>query len=228
MKLCCMCKLTKELSAFGRDRHKRDGLTVTCKSCSQLVRRGHRAPPRPIVTERVCSVCDTLKPMLDYYKHSRKCKKCISVHNHACRVPKQRVLSLNSHSVYVRSKRQSNPLFRLRSTVSTLVANSLVNNGYSKKSRTASILGCSFEQFHDHIQSQFTVGMTWDNRSLWHIDHVIPLAFACNEQELLMLNHYTNLRPIWAADNLAKGKSIVDAALEHPLYKTIIQNRIPG
>lgn len=227
MKLCSICKLTKELSAFGRDRHKRDGLTVTCKPCSQLVRRGYRAPLKPIVTEQVCSVCNTLKPMLDYYKHSRKCKQCISAHNRACRVPKQRVLSLNSRSVYVRSRRQSNPLFKLRSTVSTLIANSLTNSGYSKESNTASILGCSFEQFHDHIQSQFTVGMSWHNRSLWHIDHIIPLAFAHNEQELIMLNHYTNLRPLWAVDNLVKGKLIVDTALDHPLYKTIIQNRIP-
>lgn len=226
MKLCSICKLTKELSAFGRDRHKRDGLTVHCKPCSKLVRNGFRSPPKPIITERVCSVCNRLKSIVDYYKHSRKCKACISAHNRACTVPKERVLSTNSRSVYVRLRRQSNPLFKLRSTISTLIANSLTNSGYTKESNTASILGCSFEQFYDHIESMFTVGMSWANRADWHIDHIIPVSFACNESELLLLNHYTNLRPMWAMDNLSKGKSIVN--YDHPLYKTIMANRISG
>jgi hypothetical protein len=68
---------------------------------------------------------------------------------------------------------------------------------------------CSFEEFFIHIESQFIDGMSWENRSLWHIDHIIPLATAKTEEEILRLNHYTNLRPLWALDNLKKGSKIL-------------------
>ena len=47
--------------------------------------------------------------------------------------------------------------------------------------------------------------MSWDNRKKWHIDHVIPLAHAKTENEIILLNHYLNLQPLWANDNLTKG-----------------------
>lgn len=52
--------------------------------------------------------------------------------------------------------------------------------------------------------------MTWENRGEWHIDHIIPLASASTEEELLALCHYTNLQPLWAFDNLSKGAKIID------------------
>lgn len=228
MKLCSICKLTKELSAFGRDRHKRDGLTVTCKPCSKLVRNGYRAPPKPILTERTCTVCSTLKPISDYYKHSSRCKICHLARQATNRVPAERVLSTRTQSLYKRVRRANDPLFKLRSNIGSLIANSIANKGYIKESSTVSILGCSIEQFKIHLEQLFTIGMSWDNRSSWHIDHIVPLAFAQTEQELLLLNHYTNLRPIWSSDNLSKGKTIVDLARDHPLYKTIMENRITG
>jgi hypothetical protein len=77
--------------------------------------------------------------------------------------------------------------------------------GYTKKSKSFEILGCTVEEFKTHIESQFLDGMSWDNRGKWHIDHFIPLASAKNESEILKLNHYTNLRPMWASDNRQKG-----------------------
>jgi len=47
--------------------------------------------------------------------------------------------------------------------------------------------------------------MNWENRSDWHLDHIFPLATATTEAELLQLNNYINLQPLWAIDNLAKG-----------------------
>lgn len=47
--------------------------------------------------------------------------------------------------------------------------------------------------------------MNWENRNLWHIDHIKPLSLATTENELYELCHYTNLRPLWAIDNLKKG-----------------------
>jgi hypothetical protein len=65
-------------------------------------------------------------------------------------------------------------------------------------------VGCTKEEFTHHIESQFTEGMTWDNWSMhgWHMDHITPLSKGGT-------NHYTNLQPLWAADNLAKGDKLI-------------------
>ena len=51
--------------------------------------------------------------------------------------------------------------------------------------------------------------MNWDNHGEWHYDHIIPLASADNYDDLVRLNHYTNLQPLWAEDNLKKGSKIL-------------------
>lgn len=78
--------------------------------------------------------------------------------------------------------------------------------GYTKKSSCNEIYGCSFDELKKHIELQFKEGMSWENRGEWHIDHIIPLVNATTEEELLKLNHYTNLRPLWAKENLTRSK----------------------
>jgi hypothetical protein len=96
---------------------------------------------------------------------------------------------------------------------SKLRARSAVNSafrrmGYTKKTRTYAVLGCDWESFKTHIERQFIKGMTWGNRGEWHIDHIQPLSAAKTEADVISLTHFTNLRPMWAADNLAKSDKI--------------------
>jgi hypothetical protein len=75
-------------------------------------------------------------------------------------------------------------------------------------------LGCTLSELKTHLESQFEEGMNWDNYGSydkcikrWNIDHIKPLSRfdLSNEEELNKACHYTNLRPMWAMDNLVKN-----------------------
>lgn len=70
------------------------------------------------------------------------------------------------------------------------------------------MLGCDWHHLKTHLESKFVDGMSWENRSLWHIDHIIPLASAKSVEEVVRLCHHTNLQPLWAKDNIRKGASV--------------------
>jgi len=65
-------------------------------------------------------------------------------------------------------------------------------------------VSCSPEFLKKHLENQFIDGMSWENRSEWHIDHIIPLSSAKTKDELYKLCHYENLQPLWVEDNLKK------------------------
>lgn len=111
---------------------------------------------------------------------------------------------------YYKEKKQNEPLYRISCQVRSNIYKIIMQGGYYKKSKTEKILGCSFEKFKQHLESQFQKGMTWDNygRNGWHIDHIYPVSKARDEEHLLELNHYTNLQPLWEKDNIAKGNRL--------------------
>lgn len=100
---------------------------------------------------------------------------------------------------------KADPLFKLKYSIRLLIRNSLNNLGHSKSEKTESILGCSIVEFKHYIESKFVEGMSWENRSEWHIDHIIPSSSAKTKEDLIKLNHYTNLQPLWQYDNLSKS-----------------------
>lgn len=108
---------------------------------------------------------------------------------------------------YSRKRRKESALFALVTVCRNRTAAAFRKARIAKNGRTQEILGCEWGDLKAHIERQFTKGMNWGNRGEkgWHIDHIIPLCKATNERELKRLCHYTNLRPMWAAENLAKG-----------------------
>jgi hypothetical protein len=110
----------------------------------------------------------------------------------------------NEHKRY---KYKNDILFNLKETVKSRIYNSFSNEGYSKKSRTHEILGCSYKQLKEHLETQFEDWMTWDNKGnpsdgilepdkTWDIDHIIRLSSCETEVDVIRLNHYTNLQPL--------------------------------
>jgi len=85
----------------------------------------------------------------------------------------------------------------------------LAKTGKAKLARTFELLGYSREQFEARISALFEPGMEWGNHGEWHIDHIIPVAelVRCGVTDPAKINALSNLRPLWAADNMAKRDS---------------------
>ncbi len=118
----------------------------------------------------------------------------------------------NKYSYKTESKILNQRKYRLNNKAACsardLITDSFRRKGWKKNLKSVLILGCSLQDFRLHIERQFLPGMTWDNRSMWHIDHIVPMATAKTEQDVIALNHFTNLRPLWAIDNLKKGSKV--------------------
>jgi hypothetical protein len=76
-------------------------------------------------------------------------------------------------------------------------------------------LGCNQYELKTHIESLWQPTMNWGNYgySGWHVDHIIPVASVKSESDIEQIKrvcHYTNLRPLWAKDNLSKGAKLIE------------------
>lgn len=117
----------------------------------------------------------------------------------------------NAYQLQYRLNRfKTDPLYALQMTCRRRILCAMAKGGYKKSTKTEKMLGCTFEEFKSYLESKFESGMTWENRGLygWHIDHIIPLSSAQDQDELEKLCHYTNMQPLWAKENYSKGSKL--------------------
>jgi hypothetical protein len=88
-----------------------------------------------------------------------------------------------------------------------------INRRYKKNDKAEILLGTTIDGVRKHLESLFKPGMSWSNFGVWHIDHTCPCSQAQSEEELIKLQHYSNLRPIWKSENFAKRDLATDDAI---------------
>lgn len=226
MKTCSKCKEKKELTEYHKNKTKKDGLRSACKKCESIINKNNY--DNNIILKR--------EYQREYRKKIgiikiRQYKKNYEVKN-------KEKIKINRNKIYLKNKEKFNSIkkeyyqknkyilnkksveyncnryrvdhfFCLKQKVRNIISKAVKNKNYKKATRTHEILGCSFDELKIHFERQFTKGMTWDNRSEWHIDHIIPISSAKTEEDVIRLNHYTNLRPLWAKENLSKSDKII-------------------
>ena len=101
-------------------------------------------------------------------------------------------------------------IYRFKQQIRTVIRSSFTRKGYSKKSHTYEIIGIDFDKFKAHLLKTYKdiYGMEWDGIEKVHIDHIIPLATAKTEEDVIKLCHYTNLQLLKGEDNLSKGDKL--------------------
>jgi hypothetical protein len=110
---------------------------------------------------------------------------------------------------YEKNRMEIDPLFKMIKNIRNLIGVSIKRQGFDKNSKTITILGCSFNEFKSYLESKFETWMDWGNKGKyngelnhgWDIDHIIPISSAITEEDVIRLNHYTNLQPLCSKIN---------------------------
>jgi hypothetical protein len=110
------------------------------------------------------------------------------------------------HKNYIKHRYASDNLFKATAKLRAAVAEAFNRIKKNKPFNTETLLGCSFEDAKKRIENLWKEGMSWENHGLhgWHIDHIRPVS-DFTEHELHLMNHISNLQPLWAKENLNKS-----------------------
>jgi len=104
-------------------------------------------------------------------------------------------------------RKQTDPSYIIKRRLRRAVQHAFSRIGAGKPTDTLSLLGCSWEEARIHFERLFAKGMSWENHGEWHIDHIRPVS-DWKEDELRLMNHISNLQPLWAKDNNHKSDSL--------------------
>ena len=220
-KKCNKCNVVKDVSGFYKDKANKDGFRNDCIICrkekvnSRQYKDAHkekkkerneryRKNNKEIVAIKAKQYREANKDKSKQYREANKDKlkeyrednkeKLKEYHIERYKVNKERLDNYASN--YRKSRRKTDSLYNL--TLNTRRAIARYLNG-AKSKRTKEIIGIDYKEFQDYLEVEYTENM--------HLDHIIPQSWAINEDEVYILNHYSNFQIITAEDNIAKSDS---------------------
>jgi hypothetical protein len=239
-KICKKCKIYKNLSEFGKNKNKKDGLNIYCKNCeliraqeyrknnkekSNLASKKYRKNNKEQYKKSVEKYLNKNPHMTskvrmrkyrenkDWVESEKQRKKEYYLKNiEKLREKRKEYYVLNKekerklNNIWKNKKRKTDGYYRMKINLRHRLREYLI--GESKGKKTKDIVGLDKVEFKLYIQSKFKKGMSWDNYGEWHLDHIIPLCSAKSEQDIILLNNYKNLQPLWAEENIKKNRKI--------------------
>lgn len=221
LKKCSKCHEMKDVCEFTKDKNRIDGLFVYCKVC----KRGSAKKEYEKNKERILTYqkgyylenSDRIKSRVSNYglNNKEKIKEKVKIYyqknveERLFYAKQYRENNKEKRNEYEKHRKKTDKIFKLKHLVRNRISKFLKIKRFTKKHSTFELIGCTPKELKIYLEQKFTNGMSWDNQGEWHIDHKIPLASAKSEEELYKLCHFTNLQPMWAAENIKKGSKII-------------------
>jgi hypothetical protein len=184
MRLCTKCKVEQPKTNFNKHTDTKDKLAAWCKSC----------------IKKSSKEWQKNNPNKDYTSQ-RKWNKRKRADGYF-----KQYAEGGYWNEYQKRRRVDDPFYSLYINLRSRISNLLT--GKTRSQRTQQIIGIPVDEFKAYLESLWSEGMSWSNYGYgdgkWVLDHKQPIASATSEDEILTLNHYTNLQPMWFMDNLIK------------------------
>lgn len=216
-KVCGTCKITKNVSEFHSNAGSKDLLNSKCKSCKAYYYTQNSEKILSQTKERNKENYEGLKKRRNELEDTNEVKQNI-----------KRTKALERSRIH--------QLGLIKRKIKNLIGSAFkrsLNGQYIKSERTEDILGCTPSYFKQHIESQFINWMSWENHGngcvpleyncSWDLDHIIPISQAKTEEDIYLLNHWSNIQPLCSKINRYDKKEKVVSITNLELNITIIK-----
>lgn len=201
-KKCRKCGLEKNANEFRNKRNE-------CKQCEkELIKEWRRKNKKHIkeysqkyFQEHKDEIMDKRRKYMYEYRQTKKYKEHKKEYAKNNRERSNKLRKIRYNSDYI---------FKLKHNLRVELLRSFKTKDKIKNKHTKDILNCDIDYFIKHLLKTFenNYGYKYDGKEKVHIDHIIPLALAKNEEEILRLCHYSNLQLLKAQDNLKKSSKV--------------------
>lgn len=210
---CNKCLEEKPSIMFCKDINRKCGISRWCKDCFSIQNKKYKKEnkERLDLELKKYRIENKEKIKLKHIEYCKKHKKEIRSKDKEYRI-KNKEKRKKWYKDYYNRVEKNNIQIVIRSRLSKKLGTALKYKGLKKTLYTMELLGCDIEFFIKYIEKQFLPGMTWKNYGFygWHMDHIIPCAWfdLTNIEEQKKCFHYTNIQPMWGADNSSKQDKV--------------------
>ncbi len=243
VKTCTKCGETKPVGEFPKHAGHRDGFGSHCKICKRAADAEYRRRnPEKNKEDYAKRIAENPNYWSEWYADNRdeareRVKKWSQENKETVKAMQAAWYAENGVEYHVAwrkknreklreqgrenyAKKRDDPKWKIENTIRVGIHRSL---GDSKAGRHwESLVGYTVTELTDHLESRFTLGMTWDNYGLngWHIDHIVPRSVFNYETpddiDFKRCWALKNLQPLWGTDNISKG-----AKLDNPFQPSL-------
>lgn len=221
-KICRICGKPKNIEDFHKKKGTSDGHRNECKECVKDIQKKYKEAPGFKEKQKEYDKNrydnnrdDILKRKKEYHKENReKILEQKEIYrndpNNVDRIKEYLKNYRNEHRENAREYSRNNPTIKALNQQAyrernshviawrTVLHSTLKRLGTIKEGHTIDILGYSALELKEHIEKQFTIGMSWNNYGDWHIDHIKPVITFSSDVDIKVVCALDNLRPLWA------------------------------
>jgi len=192
-KKCSKCGTVKAASEFYESKLSVNGLISRCKACDAALHRQWQEENQDKARANHCSYRSLNREKTNESQRIWRTKN----------LEKARIIQVRAGR-----KMRSTPKGTIRDRMSANINHSL-GHGVKAGRKWESLVGYTASELKAHIEKLFKPGMTWENRKLWHLDHIVPVS-AFNfktpeDSDFKKCWNLKNFRPLWALENLKKS-----------------------
>ena len=219
-RICIKCGEMKNFDEFHKDNWHYPGVIATCKKCRHAKQKEWRDANEKKASEnnKKWRLENEDKVKIDSKAYRLKNKEKLNAYRKEWRnknptyQKEYRAVNKDKRSKRQRNNWRNNPKHKLNCTMSSTIRRGLANGKEGKGWKD--LVNFTLEELMGHFEKLFTSEMTWEMflKGEIHLDHKIPLAVfnfkTINDLDFKRAWALENLQPLFAKDNLTKGKKI--------------------
>ena len=218
-KVCSKCHIEKSVNDFHKSKQSLDGFRPDCKDCfSDNSKRYYEENKQSINNKSKIYILNHLNKIIEYKKqyyeeNKQKIKKKHSTYYQEnkktikSKVKEYQKNNRDDINKRIRERKKTDLLFKFTKNIRQLISISLQRRGYSKSSHTYEILGISYVEclsyLFENAKLRYPNFKEQDflKENSYQIHHKAFLQTAKTEQDIIRLNHFSNLELLTIEDH---------------------------